>query len=113
MIAAGGGLRLAAGSPRLPDHLPEPAELGSLLGNAALPLDGVAYALTSLTWLLWLWVIASLGLELGLAALESASRGAAWVGRVRWASNHVTLPLVRRAVAAAFAVQVLTRAVPV
>jgi DNA-binding SARP family transcriptional activator len=113
MLAVGFGLQLVTGGPRLPAGPPDPTKFGALLGAAVLPLDLVAYALVSLTWLVWLWVVASLGLELILVAFEGVTRGAAWVGRLRRVANCVTLPLARRVVAAAFAVQVLSRAVPV
>jgi DNA-binding SARP family transcriptional activator len=113
MLAVGFGLQLVTGGPRLPEGLPDLSKVGALLGAAALPLDVVAYALVSLTWLVWLWAIASLALELVLVVIEGVARGAAWVGRLRQLANWVTLPLARRVVAAAFAVQVLSRAVPV
>jgi len=113
MLAAGYGLRQVAGGPHLPDSMPGPSQLGSLLGRAALPLEIVAYVLVSVAWLVWLWIVASLALELALVALEGAARGATWVRGLRRMANLVTLPLARRAVAAAFAVQVLSRAVPV
>ncbi|HEY3058971.1 MAG TPA: LysM peptidoglycan-binding domain-containing protein [Chloroflexota bacterium] len=113
MLAAGFGLRQVAGGPQLPDRIPGPSQVGLLLGGAALPLEIVAYVLVSLAWLVWLWIVASLALELVLVALEGAAHGAAWVGKLRRLAHLVTLPLARRAVAAAFAVQLLSRAMPV
>ena len=112
MLLAGWGLRALAGPPALPDHLPGISQIGSVLGGAVLPLDAIASALAGLAWLVWLWVMASFALELLLVVAEGVARGAAWVGGLRRLANRLSMPLARRAVATAFAVQVLSRAVP-
>ncbi|HET6318482.1 MAG TPA: LysM peptidoglycan-binding domain-containing protein, partial [Chloroflexota bacterium] len=105
-------LRAVAGAPTFPDHLPSFFQIMGVLSGAVLPLAGIAEIFVGLAWLLWLWVMASLGLELLLVTAESAARGAAWVRGLRRIADRLSMPLARRAVAAAFALQVLSRTVP-
>ncbi len=113
VLLAGFGLRAAAGVPTLPDHLPTLSQVTGVLGGAVLPVEAIARILVGLAWLLWLWVMASLGLELLVVAAEHAARGAAWVTGIRRVVDRVSMPFARRAVAAAFALQVVSRALPV
>jgi two-component SAPR family response regulator len=112
-VAAGFGLQVVAGLPHLPSALPTLQQLGAALAGASLPLETLGYVASSIAWLLWLWLAASIGLELLVAAAEGMAYGAMWVGVLRQVANRVSLPLARRAVGAAFAVQVLARALPV
>jgi len=113
MLAAGYGLRAIAGPPRVPSRLPTPADVAAALGGSVVPLDALAGVLVALAWLSWLWIVGSLAIELLVVGAESAAEGAAWVRGLRAVANRLTLPLARRAVAAAFAVQVLSRGVGV
>ena len=61
---------------------------------------------------MWIWIVGSLGLELVVVAAEAIAHGAAWAQSLRRLADRVTFPLARRAVAAAFAVQILSRGVP-
>ena len=113
MAVAGIGLWSIAGPPRLPASLPAPGEVLSVLSGSVLPLDGLATLLVDVTWLMWLWVVGSLALEVVVVAAEGAAQGAAWVRALRQTADRLTLPLARRAVTAAFAVHVLSRGVAV
>ncbi|TME35998.1 MAG: LysM peptidoglycan-binding domain-containing protein [Chloroflexi bacterium] len=73
----------------------------------------LALLLLDVAWLLWAWTIGSLCLELLVVVADAAAHGAAWVGSVRQLADRLSVPVVRRAVAAAFAVQVLSRGVTV
>ena len=84
-----------------------------MLSGSVLPLDGLATLLVDVTWLMWLWVVGSLALEVVVVAAEGAAHGAAWVRALRQTADRLTLPLARRAVTAAFAVHVLSRGVSV
>jgi LysM repeat protein/DNA-binding SARP family transcriptional activator len=112
MLVAGFALRAVAGPPTLPSRLPSSVQIRDVLGGAVIPLDTLAAVVAALAWLIWLWVTASLALELLLVAAEAAAHGAVWVRRLRRVADRLSMPLVRRAVAAAFAFQVLSRAVP-
>ncbi|MCA1648280.1 MAG: LysM peptidoglycan-binding domain-containing protein, partial [Chloroflexi bacterium] len=112
MLLAGLGLAAVAGLPRLPADVPRLAHVSAVLSGSTLPLEALVLVLVDATWLMWLWIIGSLALELLVVGAEAATRGAAWVGSLRRLADRMTLPLVRRAVAATFAVQVLSRGVP-
>jgi nucleoid-associated protein YgaU/two-component SAPR family response regulator len=112
MLVAGFVLRAVAGPPTLPNHLPSLVQVRDVLGGAVIPLDTLAAVLAALAWLLWLWVTVSLALELLLVAAEAAAHGTAWVRALRRVADRLSMPVARRAVAAAFAFQVLSRAVP-
>src|SRR5919202_2307120 len=113
MLAAGLGLAVTGGPPRLPSGLPRPGDVLALLGGSTLPLQALALVLVDLAWLGWGWIVGSLALELLLVLAEAAAHGAAWVRSLRAIANRLSVPLVRRAVAAAFAVQLLSRGVSV
>jgi nucleoid-associated protein YgaU/DNA-binding SARP family transcriptional activator len=112
MLCAGVGLATFAGLPRWPANLPRLEQVVAVLSGSTLPRDAVVLVLVDLAWLVWVWIMASLGLELLIAAAETVARGAMWVASLRRIADRLTIPLVRRAVAAAFAVQVLSRGVP-
>jgi hypothetical protein len=95
-LAAGGWvLRTVAGLPRLPSELPA---LDAVLLSADVPLDLVAYLLTTLAWVVWFWLVATVGLRVLVLTADGITRGAHWVRSLRAISDRVTLPLVRRAV---------------
>jgi nucleoid-associated protein YgaU/DNA-binding SARP family transcriptional activator len=103
------GLAVVGGPPRLPGGLPRPEQISALLSGASLPVEPFVPLLLDLAWLMWTWIVGSLAIELLLVAAESAARGAAWVRSLRAVADRVSFPLARRAVAAAFAVQLLSR----
>lgn len=113
LLLSGLVLRALAGPPMVPAGLPSAAQISAILGGASLPLDALASAVVTLAWLLWLWMVASLALELLLIGAEAVAQGATWVHGLRHVADRLSMPLARRAVAAAFALQVLSRAVPV
>ena len=114
-VVAGAGALLAvtAGGPRVFPDVPRLQDVVETLSGSMLPVAELQLVLVDVAWLVWLWIVASLGLELFIAAVEMAAAGAQWVHQLRTFSNRVSVPLARRAVAAAFAVQVLSRAVPI
>jgi nucleoid-associated protein YgaU/two-component SAPR family response regulator len=113
MLAAGLGLAASGGPPRLPSGVPRPGDVLAMLGGSTLPLEAVALVLVDVAWLLWVWIVGSLVLELLLVLAEAVAHGAAWVRSLRAIASRLSVPLVRRAVAAAFAVQVVSRGVSV
>lgn len=112
MVLVGAGLGAAGGPPRLPAGLPRPDQVLGVLSGSTLPLETPLLVLVDVAWLMWLWIVGSLALELLVVAAEAFAHGAAWVSSLRGVADRLTVPLVRRAVAAAFAVQVLSRGVP-
>lgn len=89
-------LYAVAGPPRLPPAVPRWDELLVTLRGSTVPLDALAYGLTMAAWLVWPWLVGSLGLRLLIGIAESLAQGAARVGRARQLSDRVTLPVVRR-----------------
>jgi DNA-binding SARP family transcriptional activator/LysM repeat protein len=106
------GLGAAGGPPRLPTGLPRLEQVLAVLSGSTLPVEALVLVLVDAAWLMWLWIVGSLALELLVGAAEAFGHGAGWVRSLRRLADRVTVPLVRRAVAAAFAVQVLSRGVP-
>ena len=113
MLAVGLAFAVIAGPPRLPDRLPSLDDIVATLAGSTLPVDAVVLLLVDVAWLLWIWIVGSLCLELALVAAEVFARGAGWVRQLRSVADRLSVPLVRRAVAAAFAVQVISRGVPI
>ena len=113
LLIAGLGLAAAGGPPRLPSGLPRWGEVLAILAGSTLPVEPLALLLVDLAWLLWAWIVGSLVLELVLVLAEALAHGAAWVRSLRQLADRLSVPLVRRAVAAAFAVQILSRGVSV
>jgi DNA-binding SARP family transcriptional activator/nucleoid-associated protein YgaU len=109
LALAGLGLAFVGGPPRLPGGLPRPEQISALLNGASVPVEPFVPLLVDLAWLMWTWIVGSLAIELVLVAAESLARGAAWVRSLRAVADRVSFPLARRAVAAAFAVQLLSR----
>src|SRR6266851_2456253 len=109
---AGFGLAAAGGAPRLPSGLPRLEQVLAVLSGTTIPVEALVLMLIDVAWLTWGWIVGSLTLELAVTLAEAAAHGADWVRSLRRLADRMTLPLVRRAVAAAFAVQVLSRAVP-
>ncbi len=91
-------LYAVAGPPRLPQELPGWDAVALTLRGSYLPLEAVAYILTTGAWAVWLWIVASLILRLAVLSAEAVTRGAPWVGGIRAVSDRVTLPIVRRLV---------------
>jgi DNA-binding SARP family transcriptional activator/LysM repeat protein len=112
IVLAGFGLAAAGGGPRLPVGLPRPEQIRAVLTGSSLPVDALVLVLVDVAWLMWAWIVGSLALELVVTTAEAVVQGARWVRSLRGLANRLTLPLMRRAVGAAFAVQVLSRAVP-
>src|SRR5437763_871167 len=113
LLVTGVGLLGVAGPPRGPGELPRPGDMLAILQSSSLPVGPVTAVLLDLAWLMWTWIVVSLLLELALAAIELVASGASWLHSVRRVVNRLSLPLARRAVAAAFAVQVVSRGLPI
>jgi hypothetical protein len=91
-------LYAVAGGPRLPSTLPTWDVAVLTLGGSDLPLEALAYILTTAAWAVWLWLVVSVILRLLVLVADAATQGAAWVGALRAVSDRVTLPIVRRLV---------------
>jgi nucleoid-associated protein YgaU/DNA-binding SARP family transcriptional activator len=114
LVLLGGAVLWNVGGPaRLPGGQPRLTDVAMLLAGSTLPIQSVALVLVDFAWLIWVWIIGSLCLELVVELAEAMAHGAAWALSLRRAADRLTLPLARRAVAAAFAVQVLSRGVPI
>jgi DNA-binding SARP family transcriptional activator/nucleoid-associated protein YgaU len=112
MLVSGIGLGAVGGAPRLPDRAPRLEQLAAVLAGSTLPVQPLSVVLLDLAWLMWAWIVGSLGLEVLVVAAEGVGHGAAWAQSFRRLADRVTFPLARRAVAAVFAVQILSRGVP-
>jgi len=112
MLLSGGGLGVLGGVPRLPDGAPRLEQLIAVLSGSTLPPQPLALVLVDLAWLLWAWIVGSLGLQVLVQVMEALAQGAVWARSLRRLADRVTFPLARRAVAAALAVQILSRGVP-
>ncbi|MPZ15519.1 MAG: LysM peptidoglycan-binding domain-containing protein [Chloroflexi bacterium] len=98
-LAAGAAALVAlAGPPRLPDQPPSWDLVVSTLQGSVVPLDALAYVLTTAAWLVWLWMASSLVLRLFVATALAASHGTSWVKGLCVISDRVTPPIVRRLV---------------
>lgn len=86
------------GLPHLPTSWPTWDGFVTTLKGSELPMDGVVYFLTTLSWVLWGWLAFSLALELLVVGAEALARGAAWAASLRAAADHLTAPFVRRVV---------------
>jgi two-component SAPR family response regulator/LysM repeat protein len=110
--AAAIGLIAVRATPRLPAGTPGWHEALTLLTGSALPLELMALLLVDAAWLLWLWIVFSLVVQLLLAGAAALSIDSTRLDRFHHLADRVTVPFVRNIVAAAFAVQVLARGVP-
>src|SRR5215216_6435754 len=88
----GVGLSFIAGPPRLPDaslQVPDFLSLEALLHSPRPPLDGAIYVVGMLGWPAWMWLVASLALQLLAVLVERIGAGAAWVGAFRRFADSV------------------------
>ena len=114
VLAAGALFATVAGAPRLPiNSLPSTSAVTALLSESNLPLEPLLITLVDLVWLLWIWIVASLCIEVLLVGADAVANGAAWVASARSFGDRVSMPLVRQAVAAALTLQVISRGVPI
>jgi DNA-binding SARP family transcriptional activator len=111
LAVSGWLLYAAAGRPRLPGELPSADTLRMTLQGSSIPLEGLAYALTTVAWLIWAWLALSVILQMALAVADLATHGAEWVRGLRGAVDRLTLPVVRHAVDSALAVAVVVQVV--
>src|SRR6266542_3269716 len=74
-------------------------------------LDAVGVIISWIAWLLWLWLLGTTVLRIVVVLGERTAGGARWPSRLRAFSDRVTLSLVRQAVDAALAGEMLLRAV--
>ncbi|GAC1318004.1 MAG: hypothetical protein NVSMB2_12420 [Chloroflexota bacterium] len=113
LALAGTLLAFVAGPPQFPTQTGEPVDMGRLLGGSHLPWQFVLAILVDATWLIWIWAIASLVLDVLIVVAELVAGGAAWVHWARATLDRCTLPLVRRAVAGACAVELFAHSLSV
>ncbi len=111
LIAAGAALYATAGPPRPPADAPDLQLAWATLRGSSLPLDALAYVLSTLAWVIWFWLCLSLVARLLVALTDLATQGAAWVSSLRRAIDAFTLPFVRRAVDSALAVAIVVQVV--
>src|SRR5438067_11805020 len=78
VLVAGAGLGVAAGPPRLPAGVPPFEQVRAVLSGSTLPVDALVLVVVDLAWLMWLWIVGSLALELVVATAEAAAHGATW-----------------------------------
>ena len=93
--------------------MPEVEQVGEVLSGSTLPMTALALLLVDVAWLAWAWSVLSVVLELALLLAELVAFGRGWVRRLRRVVDRRSVPLVRRAVAAAFAVEMIGRTVSV
>lgn len=101
LAVCGAGLYASAGLPHLPElprRLPTWQEVWTFANRSDLPVEDLARFFLTIGWALWLWMVASLFLELIGWGLEVLAHGAAWVTSFRWLTGLVTVPFVRRVV---------------
>ncbi len=114
MLAAGCVLAAAAGPPRLPTLMPAWDDVLKVLAGATLPLESLLLVLVDAAWLIWAWIVLSLLLQSCLTVAELLTHGGSQsIRSLRSLADRASVPLVRRGVAAAFAVQVISRGVPI
>jgi DNA-binding SARP family transcriptional activator/LysM repeat protein len=105
-----------AGGPHLPTALPDGTAIWDTLSGTQIPYAAIAYLCTSAAWAIWLWLAATLALQVLLVIADVATRGARWVRSLRGIVDRFTLPAVRRlahgAAVAVTVVQLASRTVP-
>ena len=111
LAVTGSALAAFTGAPD-PGRLPGMPSFGSLEVLARSPnppLDGLIAIVVLVAWLVWGWAVASVAIEFALGLAEQGpAQGAAWLRSARAVADRLTLPLARRAVAAAIVVQLAT-----
>ncbi len=116
LAVTGAALYATAGPPRLPGAVTSPSDWLDTLRGTSIPLEGLGWILTTVAWVIWVWLSLSLVLRLFVAVADVATHGAAWVRSLRRTTDAFTLPVVRRAVdsalAVAMVVQVVAHATP-
>src|SRR5579859_7278155 len=111
----GGAVFEIAGLPRIPSgplSLPQDPELQlELLIRSPTPdqLNTAAMLLGWVFWLGWAFVVATTLLRIGVVLAMHGAEGAGWVRSLRWLSDLLTLPFVRRAVDTSMAGALLVR----
>ena len=98
LVVCGVVLYKLAGPPHLPDALPDWSTIVTTLKGSDIPLEALTYIFTTLAWLVWGWVVASLVFQFLLAVAQVATHGAAWVRQLHVVVDPLTAPLVRRVV---------------
>jgi len=98
IVASAVFLNAVAGPPHLPARFPSWTEVLVTLEGSNVPLEAFAYVFTTAAWCMWIWIVVSLLLRLAVVGIEVVSRGAAWTGSLRAATDRFTLPIVRRVV---------------
>lgn len=113
LVVTGGTLATVAGGPRLPRVELTIGHLGQFLGGTDLPVTALLDTLVDVAWLVWAWTLVSLVLDLALACTELVLGGVGWVRWMRVGLDRWSMPLARRAVAGAFALELFARGLSV
>src|SRR5947209_13655800 len=79
LTVGAGVLYVTGGPPHLPREMPNWNLVGAKLQGSSLPLDALGYILTSVAWVVWGWIVASLLLRVLVAGAEGLAHGALWV----------------------------------
>jgi hypothetical protein len=115
LAVLGAGVYALVGLPRVPTSLPAaPADLDVQLqllvrSPTGPQLDAVIYIVQWLFWLGWVYVTATTLLRVGVVLGERVAARTTWMRSLRWLSDWLTLPFVRRAVDASLAGAMLVR----
>lgn len=103
LTLTGALLWFVGGPPRPPARLPDLAAIRQVLVSTPGVEDfrGLTPWIFLVCWLLWLWLVASVVLQVGVALLEFVTRGAAWVRGLRRLVDGATATVARRVVTGA------------
>ena len=106
------GLEQFAGwpaQPMLPDHWPSWAQIQVWLNSPLAGLGTVLPLAFDIGWIVWALTATSVLVQALVDLLDAVTRGAAWVGSLRLATNWLVLPPIRRAVDASLGGLLLAR----
>src|SRR6266498_4127305 len=84
--------------PALPDHLPSWNVIQVWLNSPLAGIEPLLPVAFDIGWVVWGLTAASIALQVLVDLLDAATRGAAWVGSLRLATNWLVIPPIRRAV---------------
>ena len=106
LILFGAGLFEVVGLPHGPTsalEVPDGASVEAMLRSSRPPLDGAIYVSGMLGWLVWVWLVLSLMLQLGVVVAERLAGGTAIIRHAHRIADVVSAPMVRQAVQASVA----------
>jgi len=95
--------------PALPDHLPSWNAIQVWLNSPLADIGPLLPVALDFGWIVWGLTAVSIALQVLVDLLDAATRGAAWVGSLRLATNWLVVPPIRRAVDASLSGLLLAR----